>query len=283
MGFIEAKSDTSLFIYQHGPHRAYLLLYVDDIILTASTPALLRQTITSLQQVFWWKILVHFSISCGSASLVRPLACCFLSASTHLRYWSVSTWLVARPATPPSIHSPSCLRLVTLWPILPFTAVWLVPFSTWHLLVLTSLMLFNKFASTCTILGNRILVSWSASFAIFRGLLILGSSLTVPPRQPPSPSTLMQTGLVALTLVAPPLVLLPFLVPVSFLGPASVSRLCQAPVLRLNTAPVNGVAEASWLRQLLTQSWACLHGCGTRIAILKACFFNNLPSELKGK
>jgi hypothetical protein len=52
MGFIEAKSDTSLFIYQHGPHRAYLLLYVDDIILTASTPALLRQTITSLQQVF---------------------------------------------------------------------------------------------------------------------------------------------------------------------------------------------------------------------------------------
>jgi hypothetical protein len=41
MGFIEAKTDTSLFIYQHGQHKAYLLLYVDDIILTASTPTLL--------------------------------------------------------------------------------------------------------------------------------------------------------------------------------------------------------------------------------------------------
>jgi ribonuclease HI len=48
MGFIEAKTDTSLFIYQHGPDSAYLLLYVDDIILTASTTALLRQIITSL-------------------------------------------------------------------------------------------------------------------------------------------------------------------------------------------------------------------------------------------
>jgi hypothetical protein len=57
LGFIEAKADTSLFIYQHGPDTAYLLLYVDDIILTASTSALLRQIITSLQQSFPMKDL----------------------------------------------------------------------------------------------------------------------------------------------------------------------------------------------------------------------------------
>jgi hypothetical protein len=50
LGFVEAKSDTSLFIYHQGAETAYLLLYVDDIVLTASSPQLLRRIITSLQQ-----------------------------------------------------------------------------------------------------------------------------------------------------------------------------------------------------------------------------------------
>jgi hypothetical protein len=37
LGFLEAKSDTSLFIFHHGSDTVYLLLYVDDIILTASS------------------------------------------------------------------------------------------------------------------------------------------------------------------------------------------------------------------------------------------------------
>jgi hypothetical protein len=41
LGFVEAKSDTSLFVYASGVDTAYLLLYVDDIVLTASTPDLL--------------------------------------------------------------------------------------------------------------------------------------------------------------------------------------------------------------------------------------------------
>jgi len=36
LGFAKAKSDTSLFVYQRGSDTAYLLLYVDDIVLTAS-------------------------------------------------------------------------------------------------------------------------------------------------------------------------------------------------------------------------------------------------------
>jgi hypothetical protein len=46
LGFIEAKSDTSLFIFHRG--FVYLLLYVDDIILTASSTELLRRTIFAL-------------------------------------------------------------------------------------------------------------------------------------------------------------------------------------------------------------------------------------------
>ena len=34
LGFIEVKSDTSVFIYHHGSDMAILLLYVDDIVLT---------------------------------------------------------------------------------------------------------------------------------------------------------------------------------------------------------------------------------------------------------
>jgi hypothetical protein len=49
LGFVEAKSDMSLFIYHPGAETAYLLLYVDDIVLTASSESFLCRIITSLQ------------------------------------------------------------------------------------------------------------------------------------------------------------------------------------------------------------------------------------------
>ena len=48
VGFTEAKSDTSLFVYKRGSDVAYLLLYVDDIILTASSTELLGRIIFAL-------------------------------------------------------------------------------------------------------------------------------------------------------------------------------------------------------------------------------------------
>jgi hypothetical protein len=52
LGFVEAKSDTSLFIFRRGSATALLLLYVDDIVLTASSDSLLRQIIGALQHEF---------------------------------------------------------------------------------------------------------------------------------------------------------------------------------------------------------------------------------------
>jgi hypothetical protein len=57
LGFIEAKSDTSLFIFHCGSDTIYLLLYVDDIILNASSTELLHRTISPLQQEFTMKDL----------------------------------------------------------------------------------------------------------------------------------------------------------------------------------------------------------------------------------
>ena len=54
---------THLFIYRRGDETAYLLLYVDDIVLTASSQQLFQSVITSLQQEFAMKdlgVLHHF-------------------------------------------------------------------------------------------------------------------------------------------------------------------------------------------------------------------------------
>jgi hypothetical protein len=56
LGFAEAKSDTSLFVFRRGSDTVYLLLYVDDI-LTASSTELLRRTISALQREFAMKDL----------------------------------------------------------------------------------------------------------------------------------------------------------------------------------------------------------------------------------
>ena len=56
-GFRSTRSDASLFVYHQGHATAYLLLYVDDIILTASSPALLQQITARLGTEFALKDL----------------------------------------------------------------------------------------------------------------------------------------------------------------------------------------------------------------------------------
>jgi hypothetical protein len=57
LGFVEAKSDTSLFIFQRGTDTVYLLIYVDDIVLNASNAALLQRIISALKREFAMKDL----------------------------------------------------------------------------------------------------------------------------------------------------------------------------------------------------------------------------------
>jgi hypothetical protein len=57
LGFVEAKSDTFLFIFRCGTDMVYLLLYIYDIVLTASSTALLQQTICALKREFTMKDL----------------------------------------------------------------------------------------------------------------------------------------------------------------------------------------------------------------------------------
>ena len=62
IGFTATGSDSSLFVMHRGTDMAYLLLYVDDIVLTASSTMLLQSIIESLHRAFAMKDLgpLHF-------------------------------------------------------------------------------------------------------------------------------------------------------------------------------------------------------------------------------
>ncbi|XP_071678617.1 uncharacterized mitochondrial protein AtMg00810-like [Lolium perenne] len=66
------RSDASLFVYHHGDMTAYLLLYVDDIILTASSAALLQQLTLRLRDEFAIKDLGALHYFLGIEVTRRP-------------------------------------------------------------------------------------------------------------------------------------------------------------------------------------------------------------------
>jgi hypothetical protein len=89
LGFTEAKTDASLFIFHRGTDIVYLLLYVDDIVLTASSDGLLRRTIDALQQEFSMKDLgpLHHFMGLSVTRHMDP--CTSLSVTTSWRFSSV--------------------------------------------------------------------------------------------------------------------------------------------------------------------------------------------------
>ncbi|GKC03889.1 ribonuclease H-like domain-containing protein [Tanacetum coccineum] len=81
-GFYHSRCDSSLFIYRQGSQIAYLLLYVDDIILTASSIALLQQIIDSLHKEFDMTDLGALNYFLG-ISVVRHSTGLFLSQKKY--------------------------------------------------------------------------------------------------------------------------------------------------------------------------------------------------------
>ncbi|GKE67598.1 ribonuclease H-like domain-containing protein, partial [Tanacetum coccineum] len=78
VGFIHSRCDTSLFIYKRGSDTAYLLLYVDDIILTASSTTFLQSIIATLHAEFSMTDLGRLSYFLG-ISVTRNTSGMFLS------------------------------------------------------------------------------------------------------------------------------------------------------------------------------------------------------------
>ncbi|GJV75613.1 ribonuclease H-like domain-containing protein [Tanacetum coccineum] len=81
-GFSPSRYDSSLFIYTQGSQVAYLLIYVDDIILTASSSVLLRQIIDYLHKEFDMTDLEALNYFLG-ISIVRHSTGLFLSQKKY--------------------------------------------------------------------------------------------------------------------------------------------------------------------------------------------------------
>ncbi|GKB38996.1 ribonuclease H-like domain-containing protein [Tanacetum coccineum] len=81
-GFSHSRCDSSLFIYRQGIDTAYLLLYVDDIVLTASSEGLLQQIIGSLHQEFAMTDLGPLNYFLG-ISVTRDSSGLFLSQKKY--------------------------------------------------------------------------------------------------------------------------------------------------------------------------------------------------------
>ena len=82
IGFVCSKSDNSLFILHHGANVAYLLLYVDDIVLTASSENLKCDIITMLKSEFSMSDLGKLSYFLGISVSHNPKTM-FLSQSKY--------------------------------------------------------------------------------------------------------------------------------------------------------------------------------------------------------
>nr|GEX12202.1 ribonuclease H-like domain-containing protein [Tanacetum cinerariifolium] len=82
VGFHHSRCDTSLFIYRQGSDIAYLLLYVVDIVLTASSITFLQQIITSLHAEFSMTDLGPLNYFLG-VSVTRDTSGMFLSQQKY--------------------------------------------------------------------------------------------------------------------------------------------------------------------------------------------------------
>jgi len=82
IGFSQSKSDNSLFIYQKVTNTAYILLYVDDIILTASSDTLHKFIISLLSSEFAMKDLGSLNYFLGIA-VTRYIDGLFLSQKKY--------------------------------------------------------------------------------------------------------------------------------------------------------------------------------------------------------
>jgi len=65
LGFSHSLCDHSLFIYHHGNDTSYILLYVDDIILTASSDTIRDSIMSKLNSEFAMKDLGPLSYFFG--------------------------------------------------------------------------------------------------------------------------------------------------------------------------------------------------------------------------
>jgi hypothetical protein len=130
IGFTPSLFDTSLFIYHHNNDFSYLLLYVDDIVLTASSQPFLDHIIILLRSEFSMTdlgFLHHFL----NIAVLRDTYGLFLSQIKYIiDLLSRAGMLDCQPSRTHVDTSLNFLLMVTLFLMLLSIVVSLVHFNT---------------------------------------------------------------------------------------------------------------------------------------------------------
>ena len=82
MGFSASIANASLFILHHGFTTVYLLLYVDDIIITGNNPTAISDIITQLSTAFELKDLGPLRYFWVFKLITKRLAYLFINTNT---------------------------------------------------------------------------------------------------------------------------------------------------------------------------------------------------------
>ncbi|GJW62496.1 ribonuclease H-like domain-containing protein [Tanacetum coccineum] len=85
VGFRHSRTDSSLFIYHRGSETAYLLLYVDDIILTASSSTLLQHLISSLHTTYHPNGEISLQADRGNGVMCLTMSCKAVRQARYMR------------------------------------------------------------------------------------------------------------------------------------------------------------------------------------------------------
>ena len=69
--FVASSAVSNLFIYNHDTHLVFLLLYVDDIIVTGNHPSFISSLIHSLSQEFFFFFFWEKPVR-GTRTFIKP-------------------------------------------------------------------------------------------------------------------------------------------------------------------------------------------------------------------
>ena len=114
LGFQASLSDSSLFIFRQGSLVVYLLVYVDDIVLTRNNPQFLSSLIAQLSSAFELKDLgpLHYFLGLQIARSSKGL---FLSHTKYAQDLLLKANMhSSKPARPNLLLIPGCLQLMGL-------------------------------------------------------------------------------------------------------------------------------------------------------------------------
>lgn len=84
LGFIKAKSDPSLLIYNNNDISCYMLVYVDDIVITGNSSTFIDKLIQTLDQQFSLKDLGLLNYFLGVEVSRLPCGGLFLSQQKYI-------------------------------------------------------------------------------------------------------------------------------------------------------------------------------------------------------